>query len=414
MSLVPLSEATAAVVDRCHPLPAVRWPVRASCGCVTAVDVVAAEEVPPFDNSAVDGFAVRAADTSGAAPDAPVRLTVVASVFAGQAPSTAVAEGQAVRIMTGAPMPAGADGVVMVEDTSVETADGVETVSVTAEAAEGAHVRRAGEDVRPGTVVVAAGTPLGPAHLGVLANTGAASVEVHPRPRVGVLSTGDELVDAPWPLGPGQIRDSNRVMLAALAERDGYEVVDLGRVPDDAAAIEAALRRGAATCDALVSSGGVSMGDADLVKAVLDDIADMEWMQVAIKPAKPFAFGVLTARGGRSVPVFGLPGNPVSSAVSYELLARPGLRRLAGHRNGDLVRPTTAAVAGADLRRRPDGKTHYVRVRTSRGPEGDLVVRPLTGQGSHQLTALADADALAVVPDGSGVACGDRVEALVL
>ena len=418
MALVPLDDARALVLERCHPLPPVRWPLAEALGCVAAADVTAHEQVPAFDNTAMDGFAVRAADTAGAAEGSPVALRVVDTLLAGRAPGRAVDEGEAVRIMTGAPLPAGADAVVMVEATTVATEEGpegpVERVAVTQEVEAGRHVRRAGDDVRPGDVVLHAGTVLRPAHLGVLAGVGVPSVAVHPRPRVGVLSTGDELVDGPWPLAPGQLRDTNRITLRGLLVRDGFEPVDLGHVPDDEAAITAAVRAGARTCDVLLTTGGVSMGDVDLVKVVLERLGDLRWLQVAIKPAKPFAVGtVVPGRGADPVPVLGLPGNPVSSAVSYELLALPGLRRLAGRADADLVRPAVPAVAAVDLPRRPDGKVHYARVVVAR-EDGVLRVRPVAGQGSHQLSSLAAADGLAVLADGDGVAAGDPVDVLLL
>src|SRR5690606_2793875 len=212
-----------------------------------------------------------------------------------------------------------------------------------------------------------------------------------PRLTVGVVSTGDELVEGPQPLAPGQIRDSNRRTLLALAAGAGCDVVDLGIAPDTEEAITDAIRRGVDGCDAVLTSGGVSMGDIDLVKVILDRIGDMRWMQIAIKPAKPFAFGLVDG-----VPVFGFPGNPVSSMVSFELLARPALRRLAGHPEGRWHRAPVAATAADALTRRPDGKLHLVRVVAERSADGTFAVRSAGGQGSHQLTAMARAHGLAL------------------
>ncbi len=308
------------------------------------------------------------------------------------------------RIFTGAPMPEGADAVVMVERTE-RRADGA-VVAIQAEVAPGLHVRAAGDDLHAGDAVFAAGDVLTPGHLGVLAGIGATDVLAHPRPRVGVLSTGDELVPPGTPLGPGQIHDSNRLTLLALVAEAGATPVDLGLVADDADEIRATILGGAADCDLLLTSGGVSMGDIDLVKVVLEEIGDLRWMQIAIQPAKPFALGTV---GPQGTPVLGLPGNPVSSMVSFELLARPAIRRLAGRADADLLRPTTRVVAAEPLRRSADGKVHFARVVL--WPDG---ARSAGGQGSHHLTAMARADALAVLPDGDGVAAGDPLDVLVL
>ncbi|MGH2686471.1 MAG: molybdopterin molybdotransferase MoeA [Actinomycetota bacterium] len=396
--MIPLDSARSRVLAGCAPLHPRAVPVPDALGCVTSVELTAEEHVPPFANTAMDGFAVRAADTSGA----PVRLRIVATLAAGAAPERAVGQGEAIRIMTGAPMPDGADAVVMVERTSV---DGDEVVIEQA-AAAGDHVRAAGSDLAPGQVLFPAGTVLSPAHLGVLASLGYRNVPVFPRARVGVLSTGDELVDDDRPLAPGQIRDSNRPMLVALLREANCVPVDLGLAPDRESDITAALEQGLAECDALVTSGGVSMGDFDYVKAVLDRMGDMQWMQVAIKPAKPLAFGVV---GGK--PVFGLPGNPVSSLVSFEVFARPALRQMMGHRRIERLR--VQAIAEEGLLRRPDGKTHFVRV-VGRYDDAAFRVRSSGGQASHQLGAMAAANALVVLPDGEGVEAGGLVEAILL
>jgi molybdenum cofactor synthesis domain-containing protein len=263
-------------------------------------------------------------------------------------------------------------------------------------------------------VVLRAGTELRPADLGVLASIGRRRVTVHPRVRVAVLSTGDELVEGDAPLGPGQIRESNKTMLLACVARLDAAAVDFGVVRDDEAVLEAVLRDAARSCDAVVTSGGVSMGDFDVVKAVLSRIADMRWMQLAIKPAKPFAFGLLDDGSGRRVPVFGLPGNPVSSLVSFEVLARPALRRMAGHPEHRLDRPRVLALADEPLRRRRDGKLHLARVHGSFGADGRWHVRSSGEQGSHQLASTAAANSLALVPDGDGIETGAEVEVFLL
>jgi molybdenum cofactor synthesis domain-containing protein len=298
----------------------------------------------------------------------------------------------------------------MVEDT--ERLDGGARVLVRRSVQPGDAVRTVGDDVLAGTPLFAPGAVVTPPVAGVLASVNVRTLAVVPRARVAVMSTGDELVDDGAPLGPGQIRESNKTMLLGMIAAVGAEAVDYGVVRDDEAVLEATLRRAADQCDAIVTSGGVSMGDYDVVKAVLGRIAEMRWMQIAIKPAKPFAFGVLAASDGRGVPVFGLPGNPVSSMVSFELFARPGLRQMMGH--ADNGRARLLAVADEAIRRKPDGKTHYARVHGAFGADGRYHVRPVGGQGSHQLVATAAATALAVVPDGDGIASGGPVDVIAL
>jgi molybdenum cofactor synthesis domain-containing protein len=399
--VIDVEDAQRTILEACPPMAAVETPLEDVVGRVLAADVTAGEDVPPFANSAVDGYAVRAADVAAA----PAELTVVGELAAGAAPYDGVlGPGQAVRIMTGAPIPDGADAVAMVEDS--ERLDGGR-VRLGATVDLGRAVRRAGDDVRAGDVVLPAGTVVTPAVAGVLASVNARRVLAFPPARVAVLSTGDELVTDGSPLRPGQIRESNSTMLAPLLAAAGCIVDRRPVVRDDEAALEEVLRDAAASNDAIVTSGGVSMGDYDVVKAVLGRLADMTWMQVAIKPAKPFAFGTL---GG--VPIFGLPGNPVSSLVSFELFARPALRRMMGHTH--VARPSVVGVTDVDLRRQRDGKVHFLRVNGTFGEDGRYHVRPVGAQGSHQLAATALADALVVLPDGDGVPAGTDVAVLIL
>jgi molybdopterin molybdotransferase len=399
--VIDLEDAQRLVLEACSPLAAVTIDSADAVGHVLAEDVLAGEDVPPFANSAVDGYAVRAADVAAV----PVELAVVGEIAAGAEPfPRPLAAGEAVRIMTGAALPDGADAVAMVED-SAPAENG--RVQLKRSLEPGTSVREVGDDVHAGDTVFTAGTVVTPAVAGVLASINARRVSVHPAARVAVLSTGDELVTDGSPLRPGQIRESNATMLAPLLAEVGCSVDHRGTVPDDERVLEQALRDAASSCDAIVTSGGVSMGEYDVVKAVLGRIAEMSWMQIAIKPAKPFAFGRLDG-----TPIFGLPGNPVSSLISFELLARPALRRMMGHHR--LARPSLVAITDADLARRTDGKVHFTRVTGEFADDGRYHVRPVSGQGSHQLAATALADALAVVPDGEGLPAGSEVAVLLL
>ena len=404
--MIAISEARQAVLDACRALA----PVLVSCedmtGRVLAQDVVATENVPPFANSAVDGFAVRADDVAVV----PAELRIVGTVAAGAVAKVAIKRGEAMRIMTGAPIPGGADAVVMVEDSQII---GEENVRLTKVAITNQAIREVGSDVSRGDKVFSAGSVLNAAGAGVLASVNSRTVLAYPRARVAMLSTGDELVTDGSPLEPGQIRESNMTMLVAMIAATGCEVINLGVIADDEALLEKTLREAATRCDAIVTSGGVSMGDFDIVKAVLSRIAKMNWMQLAIKPAKPFAFGQLAAADGRTIPIFGLPGNPVSSMISYELLARPALLKMMGHTR-NLLRISVRAVADAPLKRKQDGKIHYMRVFGEFASDGRLHVRDTGPQGSHQLAATAMANGLAEVADGDGVALGGEVEVYLL
>jgi molybdopterin molybdotransferase len=402
--VIPLEEARNVILATVPRLETVAVPLSEALGLVTVEELAATEPIPPFANTGVDGFAVLAADTAGATAEAPVRLRIVGELPAGQAPTVPVGTGEAIRIMTGAPVPDGADAIVMVEDTS---ADG-DVVAVRKAARPGDHIRLAGGDLAVGDPAIAAGSVLGPAHLGVVASLGHPAVNVVRRPRVAVMSTGDELVQPGEPLSIGQIRDSNRPMLMGLVAQTGCEFVDFGVGVDDEAVITERLEKAAATCDAMVTSGGVSMGDYDIIKAVLSRIADMNWWQIAIRPAKPLAFGMISG-----VPVFGLPGNPVSSHVSFELFARPALLQMMGHPKR--FRPVTPAVAAHDMRRRSDGKLHLNRV-TLRVDEssGRLVASDAGVQASNVLSAMATSDGLALLPDGEGVTAGETVDVMRL
>lgn len=403
--MIPLEQAQKRIFDDVSALEVVEVDLLSARGLVLAESISTVEPIPPFANTGMDGFALRAADTAGASETTPRRLPIVATVAAGSVAPRPLEAGEAMRIMTGAPIPEGADAIIMVELTR---ADG-DILEALAEVPVGNHIRPAGDDLPEGVVVFQPGVALSPGHLGILASVGRERVLVHKRPRVGVFSTGDELVVGPQRLAPGQIRDSNRPTLLALVDEAGFEPVDLGLLPDDEALIEAALSAAVSngTVDALLTSGGVSMGDFDFIKRVLGRLGEMNWMQVAIKPAKPLAFGLL---GG--TPIFGLPGNPVSVMVSFELFARPAIRKMMGHT--DLHRPHVLAIADEPLRRTADGKIQFARVVLNQQADGAFRVRSAGGQGSHQLSAMATANGLAVVPDGDGVSVGGTVRVMQL
>jgi molybdopterin molybdotransferase len=385
--LVPFDQARAAVLERLRPLPAREVPLGDALGCVLADDVTAAEDLPPFANSAMDGFAVRAADLAGASDQEPVALEVTGEVFAGTARLPTVQAGGAARIMTGGPLPPGADAVVPVEQATV---DG-DAVRIRLAPGERQFVREAGEDVRAGTVVLERGRVLDPAAVGMLASVGRRLVPVHPKPRVTVVSTGDELVDPGDPLGPGQIRDSNSWLLVAQARAAGADAFRCGKLRDDPEALRRGFALAAAEGDLVLTSGGVSVGERDYTKQVLAELGDVRSFRVAMQPGMPQAFGFAAG-----TPLYGLPGNPVSCFVVFEVLVRPALRRLAGHPDDRLDRPRVVARLGEPVRS-PPGKVSFLRVRLQVGDDG--LVATLTGhQGSGVLSSCVAADGLAVVP----------------
>jgi molybdenum cofactor synthesis domain-containing protein len=403
--VISVSEAQTFVLETLTPLSPVDRALEEALGCVAAEQIIATEPVPGFKNSSMDGYALRAADTS----EGSVRLRVIGTVLAGDAPDQQLQEGEAVRIMTGAPIPDGADAVCMIEETTVDP-DG-QTVLIARTIDVGQSVRQPGEDIAVGQLLIKVGRELGGGQIGVLASQGCASVSVHPRPRVGVMSTGDELAGPGSSLSFGQIRDANRPMLLALLRQSGFTPVDLGIASDDEQVITKRLQLGVDECDAVIATGGVSVGDVDFVKTVLAEIyaGKARWMQVAMRPGKPFAFGTA---GERGTPIFGLPGNPVSTRVSFEMFVRPALRRLAGHRV--LERPTVNMVLDCPMARKPDGKLHLVHVTSRFHDDGRMHIEGASRQGSHLLSAVAGANALAMIPDGAGFAPGDVARAMIL
>jgi molybdopterin molybdotransferase len=400
--LIEFEQARRLVLERAERLDAEEVELEHALGRVLAADVSSSEAVPGFDNSAMDGFALRAADTEGAAPGSPVRLAVVDEARAGNPAARRLAEGEAIAISTGAMLPDGADAVVRVEDTQME--DGA--VDVVAEVEQGRDVRRAGDDIRSGETVLPAGTAIGPAELGVLASVGAQPVRCTRRPRVAIVVSGDELVGPDEPLGPGKVRDSNAFTVPALAQACGAEVLSSVKVPDDPTATREAIDE-ALGADLVAISGGMSVGEHDHVRPALAELgaAQVFW-GVAIRPGRPTWFGVHPAGSL----IVGLPGNPVSAVVCFLLLARPAILAMQGLAPG---RHRTRAVLDGGYTKRP-GRMHAVRC-TLDLQEGGWHARPTGEQASHILTSMLGADALALIPaESDSVKAGETVEVELL
>ncbi len=395
-----VDEHLAEVLSVVQPLAPLELSLLDAHGCILAEDVVAKGPVPSFDNASMDGYAVRVADLA----TVPVTLPVTGDVAAGPASPLRVQPGLCVRIMTGAVLPAGADAVVPVEWTD----GGVAQVRIDRRPDPGAYVRRAGEDVVAGEVVLTDGSHLGSAQVGLAAAVGRSRLLVRPRPRVVVVSTGSELVEPGAPLAAGQIPDSNSIALTAAAVEAGAIAYRVGIVPDDPRRLLATLEDQLVRADVLITSGGVSVGAYDVVKEVLSRIGTVGFHKVAMQPGMPQGFGTI---GPESTPVFGLPGNPVSALVSFEAFVRPALRRMLGAQV--IERPRVSARTTAELRS-PIGKRSFLRVWVE-VRDGARVVSPVSGPGSHLIAGMARANALAVVPeDVERVADGSPVEVMLL
>lgn len=425
--MISVEEARARILDVFEVLPPEATPLLDAVGQVLAEDVVAGFSIPPLANTAMDGYAVRAEDTAGASYDSPLQLEVIGYLAAGSVFDGAVGHGQAVRIMTGAPMPDGADAIVPFEETdeddvnrdpsaSPKSSDDT-TVRIDVEAKPGANVRAAGEDVREGEVVLRAGTVLQAAQVGVLASLGLDSVVVHRRPVVAILSTGDELLRPGQPLEPGKIYDSNAFALAAQVEAYGGVPRVLDVALDTVEALTARIREGLADADLLVTSAGVSRGDFDVVKTVLAAEGEVGFWTVRMKPGKPLAFGTFHAPGGRNVPHLGLPGNPVSAMMTFELFGRPAIFKLLGKLQHDpdaWERPVVRAAA-EDRIANTDGRRFYARCHVDQDANGRWTARLTGPQGSGVLTSMSLANGYAVCPeDVAAIEPGEECDVILV
>ena len=401
--MLSVEEALEHVLSYFHPLEPERVPILEALNRVLAEDVHADADIPPHANTAMDGYAVQAADTIGASRRTPKRLRIIADLAAGYMADKPVTPGTAIRIMTGAPIPAGADAVVRFEDTQSDN----EWVSIYVQVPVGENVREAGEDVRRGTLVLRQGTQIRPQEVGMLAALGRKDAWVIRRPRVAILATGDEVVEIDAPLTPGKIRNSNSYSNAAQVLHCGGVPVMMGIARDEISELTEKIRAGLAQkVDLFITSGGVSVGDFDVVKKVLAAEGEIKFWRVRMKPGKPLAFGRI---GG--VPLLGLPGNPVSAMVSFELFARPAILHMRGLT--ELERPSIEAVLMDEVKRKDD-RRHFVRVRVEEH-EGEYRAYLTGEQGSGILSSMVAADGLAILPeDWSDAPAGSRVRVIML
>ncbi|MEX1264586.1 MAG: gephyrin-like molybdotransferase Glp [Actinomycetota bacterium] len=399
--LVSVDEARARVLDAVSPLAPLQLALTDAHGCVSAEDVVAAESLPAFASSAMDGFAVRASDVAEATPQRPAELKIVGRALIGYRPETTVGGGEAVAVATGAPIPSGADTIVPIENAEVHD----EIVRLVEAAPAGRHVRPVGEDVAEGTVLVERGKRLGGPELGLLANAGHPTPLVHPRPRVIVLSTGDELIPPTETPDFGQIRDSNAYTLFGALREVGAIPVLAGIVRDDPDSLKQTVLDYLIQADAFISSGGVSVGERDVVKAAFFRRGDIDFYKVAMQPGMPQGFGHIETK-----PYFGLPGNPVSVFVSFELFVRPAMLKMMGRTQLD--RPEVTASLATEVSG-PRGKMQYARVVVERGDDG-WIATPTGGRGSNLISTVARANGLAMIPPGTETApAGSQVQVMV-
>jgi len=406
--MISVEEARTRILKHITSLPTIPVPLSEAIGLVLARDVIAQENIPPFANSAMDGFALKSQD-SQPREGKPARLRIIGEVAAGYVAQQVVIPGTALRIMTGAPLPEGADTVIQIELTQAVPASDPRAqepqVDILSEVAPGNNIRLAGEDMQRGQTVLTAGTEIGPWEIGILATLGWATVPVIRRARVAILGTGDEIIDVDQPLQPGKIRNSNSYLIEAAVRRAGAEPVRLGVARDTLASLREKFSQ-AVTCDLIITSGGVSVGDFDLVKQVLTEEGQMEFWRINMRPGKPVAFGHIG-----SVPLIGLPGNPVSTAVTFELFARPVIRKMQGQQR--IIKPQAPVVVEQGI---PDraSRRHYVRAHVE-WQQGHLVAHPTGNQGSHIMTSLRNANALVIVPEnGESIPPGGTAMAIML
>ncbi len=413
--MISVEEALEKILRHFDVLPEEEKPILDCAGQVLAEDVYSDINIPPLDNSAMDGYAVRSADTRGASRQSPRSLRVIDTVMAGAISKRKVAPGTAIRIMTGAPVPGGADSVVAFEETDEAQHPGpAAEIGIMIEIKTGANIRSAGEDVTTGAKTLSRGIVIRPPQVGVLASLGRRTVKVRRRPVVAVLATGDELVDISQPLPPGKIYNSNTYSVASLVQRYGGIPQILGIARDSERSLRDKLHQGR-EADMLVSTGGVSMGDYDMVKDILAQEGEMVFWQVRMKPGKPLAFGMIKGlnQAGvvKNMPLFGLAGNPVSAMVGFELFVRPAMLKMMGKPN--LAKPTVTAILENTITNR-DGRRVFVRVIVAKR-DGQYFARLTGPQGSGILTSMALANGLAVVPeDKARVEKGDEVQVLML
>ena len=404
MKMLTVQEARQRMLATIPVLPTEKRDIFNCHGYVLAEALHASEDIPPFDNSAMDGFAVRAADVKDASEAEPAVLSIVETLAAGAAPTKPVGSGQTARIMTGAMMPRGADAVVMQEVTAMgeNAAPDSAVVNIFESVDENENVRFAGESVKNGALVMEPGKLLRPPEISMLASLNCAEVTVHRKPTVAIVSTGDELTPLGEPLAPGKIRDSNRYGIYAQVKEAGGIPIDMGIAPDDVTETEQIFRAALSQADALITSGGVSVGEYDVVKTVLETLGEMHFWRVAMKPGKPQAYGIADGK-----PIFGLPGNPVSSLVVFELFVRPALLKMAGH--SALLRPTFKATLAENVVNR-DGRVNYMRAILSE-EDGRWTARTTGPQGSGILHSLVLANGLITIPTGTTLTVGETVMA---